>query len=93
MTPSDRVAGYLKATGWGSGELARRARVSPSTITRLLHGRKTADGAEEYSLGELVALKIERATIEAHALRHTDVEPLRAVELLPSRLSSTGTEG
>lgn len=85
MSPSDRIAAYLRAAGWEKGELARRAGISPSTVTRLLHGRKTSGGAEPYDIGELVALKLERATVQAWTLGQTTVPPLRAIDLVPGR--------
>lgn len=82
MTTAERIAAYLKATGWEKVELAKRARVSPSTITRLLHGRKEDGDVEPYRLGELAAMKIERATIEAFTTGATKVPPLRAIDLM-----------
>ena len=85
MSPSDRIRAYLDATGWEKGELARRAGISPSTVTRILHGRKTAAGAEPYEIGDAAAARIERATYAAWSAGLTTVAPLRAVDLVAPR--------
>lgn len=97
MTTAERIQRYLAEVGWSKTDLARRAKISGSTVTRLLHGRKDRDGAEPYELGELVAMKIERATLDAFTRGETSVAPLRAIDLCQSPAqhtpSMTGTEG
>lgn len=70
----------MESAGWTAADLARRADISPSTVTRILRGR--AEG-EPYGLGELVALKIERATFAAWSRGEVprSLVPLRAVDL------------
>lgn len=80
-TASELITAYLAATRWTKGELARRAGISASVVARLINGRK-ANGGVSFSVGELAALKIERATGEAYASGVTKIEPLRAVDLL-----------
>lgn len=81
QTPADLIQSYLAASGWTKSELARRADVSPSAIARLIHGRK-AKGATTFAVGELVALKIERATLAAFERGETNATPIRAADLL-----------
>lgn len=80
-TSADLINAYLTASGWTKGELARRAQLSASAIARLINGRKTSDGVS-FSVGELAAIKIERATVEAYATGTTKAKPLRAADLL-----------
>jgi transcriptional regulator with XRE-family HTH domain len=79
---AERIESYLAASGWTKAELAKRANVSPSTITRLLHGRKDRGASESYELGELVAMKLERATLDAFTRGEVKAAPLRAMDLL-----------
>ena len=83
QTPSELITAYLAASGWTGAELARRADLSHSAITRLLRGRKTRESVT-FSVGELVALKIERATVDAFTRRETNATPLRAADLIAS---------
>lgn len=51
-------------------------------MTRLLRGR-TVDGERlEYRLGEIVAMRLERATVDAWTRGEVTVLPLRAIDLL-----------
>lgn len=79
-TSSEIITAYLTAAGWTGAELARRARLDQSAITRLIRGRKR-DGETSFDVGELVALKIERATIAAYESGDTNAAPLRATDL------------
>ena len=85
MNATERIRHWLTESGWTKAELALRAGISPSTITRLLRGRSDRGEVREYELGELVALKLERATVQAWSLGHVRVAPLRALDLLPER--------
>ncbi len=95
VTVSERIDTFLRQAGWTKSELAERADISLSTVTRLLHGRKTRDGVEDYELGELVALKIERATVAAWTRGEVKTAPIRAIDLLAADASEperpTGT--
>jgi len=76
------VAAYLAATGWTGAELAKRSDLSQSIITRIVHGRSPG---EPYVIGELAALKLERATLTAFETGQTNVPPLRARDLRAKR--------
>lgn len=54
-------------------------------MTRLLRGRAERGEVRDYELGELVAMKIERATVQAWSLGLTSAMPLRAIDMLPAR--------
>lgn len=85
MTTAERIRRYLNDSGWSKTELARRAAISASTVTRLLHGRKDREGGEPYEIGELVAMKLERATLDAFTRGDTKAAPLRAMDLVTRR--------
>lgn len=57
-------------------------------MTRLLRGRTDRGEVRDYELGELVALKLERATVQAWSLGMTRATPLRAIDLLPTRAAA-----
>lgn len=85
MEASDRIRVWLTESGWSPADLAKRARISPSTMTRLMHGRSEGGAVRSYELGELVALKLERATVDAWTRGEVIVLPLRAIDLVPGK--------
>ena len=82
MNATERISHWLTESGWTKAELAQRAGISPSTMTRLLRGRSDRGEVRDYELGELVAMKLERATVQAWSLGQTSARPLRAIDLL-----------
>lgn len=85
MNATEIIRQWLTDSGWTQAMLARRANLSPSTITRLFRGRSVGGESVEYALGELAAYRIERATYAAWAAGQTNAAPLRAVDLVTNR--------
>lgn len=73
------IAEYLRQTKWSQRKLALMAGISPAVLSRL-NGK-----GERTTLGELAALKLERATMEAFRRNETHIPPLRAMDLHPSK--------
>jgi plasmid maintenance system antidote protein VapI len=69
------IVEYLRQTGWKQRDLARRAEIDPAVISRAVKGRRAG-------IGELVAIKLERATVAAFTAGETSVPPLRALDLM-----------
>jgi hypothetical protein len=70
------IVEYLRQTGWKQRDLARRAEIDPAVVSRLVKGQRAG------KIGELVAIKLERATFAAFNAGETSVAPLRAVDLM-----------
>ena len=67
---------YLRQTGWTQQELAKRADIDRAVVNRAVKGRRAG------KIGELAAMKLERATLDAFQKGETNVAPLRAADLL-----------
>jgi hypothetical protein len=69
MDDTESIRHYLIATGWSARHLAARARLHESALSHVLAGRRC--------VGELAAIKLERASRSAYDAGETSVPPLR----------------
>jgi transcriptional regulator with XRE-family HTH domain len=82
------IAEYLRQTGWSQQKLAKLAGVDRAVINRAVatHGDRAG------RIGELAAMRIERATVAAFTRGETAVPPLRALDLYPITKGANDSE-
>lgn len=73
MSGADAIRRYLADTGWTARELAGRAGIHESNLSRVL----SDDPKKRRPAGKLVSILLENATRAAYEAGDTSVPPLR----------------